>query len=138
MARANRQVEAVTRSTTSRNNSVPGTESLMMSMSSAPAVGSAYQILRGLLPRTTAIPVSVRIVKRAVDLLAGAIGLFVFALLLPFIALAIYLDSPGPLFYRQRRAAVLRGASDPARFACSEFDMLKFRTMHMNAEARTG
>jgi hypothetical protein len=33
-----------------------------------------------LLPRTTAIPVSVRIVKRTLDLLAASIGLFVFAL----------------------------------------------------------
>src|SRR5882724_9685525 len=107
MARANRQVDAVTRSTTSRNSNVPGTESLIMSMSSAPAVSSAYQILRGLLPRTMAIPLSVRIVKRGLDVLAAASGLFAFALLFPVIALAIYLDSPGPLFYRQRRAAAL-------------------------------
>ena len=109
-----------------------------MSMSSAPAVGSAYQILRGLLPRTSGIPLSVRVVKRAVDVLAAAAGLLIFALLLPSIALAIYLDSPGPLFYRQRRAAVLRGTGEPGRFTFSEFDMLKFRTMRINAEARTG
>ena len=91
-----------------------------------------------MLPSRTAIPVSVRIVKRAVDLLAASVGLLVFALAFPFIALAIHLDSPGPLFYRQRRAGALKTATDAARFTFSEFDMLKFRTMHVNAEARTG
>ena len=107
-------------------------------MSSAPGLGSSYQILGGMLPASTAIPLSVRVVKRAVDLLAASVGLLLFALLFPFIALAIYLDSPGPLFYRQRRAAALSPAIGGTRVAFSEFDMLKFRTMHVNAEARTG
>jgi lipopolysaccharide/colanic/teichoic acid biosynthesis glycosyltransferase len=44
---------------------------------------------------------------------------------LPFIALAIWLDSPGPIIYR-RRVVGLHG---------QEFDAYKFRTMIPNADA---
>ncbi|HEX3053631.1 MAG TPA: sugar transferase [Aggregatilineaceae bacterium] len=43
------------------------------------------------------------LLKRAMDILSALVGLFFFLLLLPFIALAMYLDSPGPIFYRQER-----------------------------------
>ena len=54
------------------------------------------------------------------------------------IGAAIWLDSPGPLFYRQRRAGELLGADGPGRFRFREFDMLKFRTMCPDAERTTG
>jgi exopolysaccharide biosynthesis polyprenyl glycosylphosphotransferase len=41
--------------------------------------------------------------KRAIELALAVIVLVLFALLLPFLALAVYIDSPGPLFYRQLR-----------------------------------
>ncbi len=41
--------------------------------------------------------------KRAFDLIFALIGSFGLALLLPFIALAMRLDSPGPIFYAQER-----------------------------------
>jgi lipopolysaccharide/colanic/teichoic acid biosynthesis glycosyltransferase len=65
-------------------------------------------------------------------------GLSVLAVLLPFIALAIYVDSPGPVFYRQRRAAGLKPGGRNGRGEFEAFDMLKFRTMHVDAEAKTG
>src|SRR5690348_2249615 len=96
---------------------------------------SSYQIVRGAPEHETArtsIPLSVRIVKRTLDIAAALAGLSLLVLLLPLLALAIYLDSPGPIFYRQRRASVLRTQRENARAAFCEFEMLKFRSMHVN------
>jgi lipopolysaccharide/colanic/teichoic acid biosynthesis glycosyltransferase len=82
---------------------------------------------------------SVRLAKRAIDVVGGAIGLIVTAPLMPFIAAAIYLDSPGPIVFRQRRAGQLRAAASGSRRPqFHEFYMHKFRTMVPNAEATTG
>jgi len=62
--------------------------------------------------------------KRAVDLVVAALGLAITAPLLGAVAIAIKLDSPGPVLYRQRRLG-LRG---------SEFDVLKLRSMVVEAE----
>jgi lipopolysaccharide/colanic/teichoic acid biosynthesis glycosyltransferase len=83
----------------------------------------------------------VRIAKRTIDLLAAGTLLLLVAPLLPFIALAVKLDSPGPVFYRQRRAGAFLGTErregrDELRFVL--FDMPKFRTMCVDAEKGTG
>lgn len=65
------------------------------------------------------------IASRALDILAALIGLLIFALMLPFLALAILLDDGWPIFYTQARLG--KGAE--------EFKMLKLRTMIKNAEA---
>ena len=57
----------------------------------------------------------------AVSLIVGVVGLPIWLL----IALAIKLDSPGPVLYRDRRVGLNE----------REFDMLKFRTMRADAEA---
>lgn len=60
---------------------------------------------------------------------------------MPVIAAAIYLDSPGPILYRQRRAGSLRKVSIEAgarRLKFHEFTMHKFRTMRTDAEKGTG
>jgi lipopolysaccharide/colanic/teichoic acid biosynthesis glycosyltransferase len=83
----------------------------------------------------------VRIVKRAIDLAASAIGLAVAAPLFPLIAAAIKLESPGPVFYRQRRAGTLLGThreNGTSRLKFIVFDMLKFRTMQTDAERHSG
>lgn len=83
---------------------------------------------------------SVRIAKRAFDLLAASIGLTLTAPLYPIIAAAIYLESPGRVLFRQRRAGRLLGR-DPGsghRFRFQEFEIIKFRTMKLDAEAKTG
>ena len=83
---------------------------------------------------------SVRIAKRALDLLASSVGLALTVPLYPIIAAVIYAESPGPVLFRQRRAGRLL-AADPGsrnRFRFEEFDMIKFRTMCLNAEATTG
>jgi lipopolysaccharide/colanic/teichoic acid biosynthesis glycosyltransferase len=84
---------------------------------------------------------SVRIAKRAIDVAGAALGLMITAPVIPIIAAAIYLDSPGPVFYRQRRAGSLRRVSQEngvRKFTFDEFTMHKFRTMAVNAEAKTG
>lgn len=42
-------------------------------------------------------------IKRLMDIILAGMGLVCFGIALPFIALAIYLDSPGPIFYTQER-----------------------------------
>jgi sugar transferase (PEP-CTERM system associated) len=69
-----------------------------------------------------------RMVRRAVNFLVAFIGLVVSLPLLPFIWLAIKLDSPGPVLYRQQRVG-RRGVT----FYC-----YKFRTMRVDAEADSG
>jgi lipopolysaccharide/colanic/teichoic acid biosynthesis glycosyltransferase len=81
------------------------------------------------LQRPALPPRSVRITKRVVDLIGGALGVIVSAPLIPFIAIAIRLDSPGPIFYRQSRVAT-DAAGDEYHFL-----MCKFRTMRVDAEA---
>lgn len=65
-----------------------------------------------------------RIGKRCMDLICGlAIGV-VFAVVFPFVAIAIKLDSPGTIFYQQERVGQY-GA---------KFTVYKFRSMVINAE----
>src|SRR5262245_16145864 len=77
------------------------------------------------------IPIAVRVVKRGTDFLFCSIGLVLCLFVMPLIALAIYIDSPGPIFYRQRRARALAQRDAHGRCRFVEFDMLKFRTMRL-------
>ena len=60
-----------------------------------------------------------RCLKRAADYIVAVAVLALFAPVIPFVALAIKLTSPGPVFYRDKRQG-LHGR---------EFNCLKFRTM---------
>jgi exopolysaccharide biosynthesis polyprenyl glycosylphosphotransferase len=64
-------------------------------------------------------------VKRGFDLAVSVIVALVGLPIWLLISLAIKLDSRGPVFYRDRRVGLNE----------HEFDMLKFRTMHADAEA---
>jgi sugar transferase (PEP-CTERM system associated) len=66
--------------------------------------------------------------RRLLSIVVSLTGLVLSLPLVPFVALAIKLSSPGPILYRQRRVG-LRGRI----FFC-----YKFRTMRANAEADTG
>jgi lipopolysaccharide/colanic/teichoic acid biosynthesis glycosyltransferase/glycosyltransferase involved in cell wall biosynthesis len=74
----------------------------------------------------------VAINKRLFDIIFALLGLLVLALFFVPIALAIRLDSPGPILYRQVRV----GRSTPK--ATYIFRLIKFRTMKVDAEAVTG
>ena len=69
-----------------------------------------------------------RLVRRLLNLSVALMGLVFSLPLLPFIVLAVKLDSPGPVLYRQKRVG--RGGEI---FYC-----YKFRTMRQDAEADTG
>jgi lipopolysaccharide/colanic/teichoic acid biosynthesis glycosyltransferase len=115
----------------------------MTQTASLEAERESYQILGAaqslrLVARTTALPKSVRFTKRCLDVLfVLAAGLFAIWLF-PLLALLIYADSPGPIFYRQRRAGALRSRRSNGRCSFVEFDMIKFRTMRPDAEKYTG
>ena len=84
---------------------------------------------------------SVRLTKRALDLVGATAGLILTGPFLPVIAAAIFIDSPGPILFRQRRAGKLLGASNHngvRRIQFDEFHMHKFRTMRPDAEKYTG
>lgn len=72
------------------------------------------------------------------DIAFASAGLLLLALVLPVLSLLIYLDSPGPIFYRQKRASLLQGWVGNGRCAFTPFWMLKFRTMRVDAERGTG
>jgi len=65
-----------------------------------------------------------RLIKRIFDIAGATLGLIFLALAFPFIALAIYIDSPGPIFYVQERVG------QGGRI----FRAYKFRTMVPDAE----
>jgi exopolysaccharide biosynthesis polyprenyl glycosylphosphotransferase len=66
--------------------------------------------------------------KRLLDILISGAGLVVFAPLFLAIAVAIKMTSPGPVFFRQKRAGT-NGR---------QFTLFKFRTMVKNAEEKLG
>jgi exopolysaccharide biosynthesis polyprenyl glycosylphosphotransferase len=66
--------------------------------------------------------------KRTFDVCFAAVGLLVWAPAMLVIAVAIKLDSPGPVFYKQERTAVLG----------ETFPVYKFRSMVPDAEMKTG
>lgn len=62
--------------------------------------------------------------KRSIDIIGATIGLILTALIAIPIAIAIYLDNPGPIFYSQVRCG----------FKGKQFRIWKFRSMVVNAE----
>jgi sugar transferase (PEP-CTERM system associated) len=68
---------------------------------------------------------SMQVARQFISVLASATGLLVFAPFFPFVALAVKLSSPGPMFFLQTRVG-LNGR---------HFQVIKFRTMRTDAEA---
>lgn len=69
-----------------------------------------------------------RILKRSTDILLSFLGLFFLSPALLLIAYLIRRDSPGPVFFKQERVG-----QDGRNFM-----LYKFRTMRVDAEAKTG
>lgn len=63
-----------------------------------------------------------RFIKRAIDLILSACGILVLALPMLILVIAIKLDSPGPVFFKQKRVGIHK----------SHFNILKFRTMRID------
>jgi exopolysaccharide biosynthesis polyprenyl glycosylphosphotransferase len=93
--------------------------------------GAAFDDVEGMtmlgLPRF-GLTRSAHWLKRTFDLVASAIVLVVVGPIIAAIAVAIKLDSPGPVFFRQVRV----GREN------NHFRIFKFRTMVVDAEARKG
>ncbi len=62
--------------------------------------------------------------KRALDIICGLIIAAIFLVIFPFVAIAIKLDSPGPIFYKQERIGL----------AGAKFTIYKLRSMVQDAE----
>jgi sugar transferase (PEP-CTERM system associated) len=69
-----------------------------------------------------------RFYKRVFDLIFASVGIVFASPLFPLIALAVKLDSPGPVLFRQNRV----GKGEQV------FTLYKFRTMRQDAEKGTG
>jgi len=65
-----------------------------------------------------------KLVKRLIDIVGAAVGLLLSAPLIAIFGALVYLESPGPVFYRQRRL----GRNGKT------FYMLKVRSMRLDAE----
>lgn len=87
-------------------------------------------MLQNEVPLLTFHPVSLDLnqlfFKRCLDIVGASFGLAFSALLFPFIALALKLESPGPLFFGQTRVR-----ENGRTFTC-----WKFRSMYQDAEER--
>lgn len=77
-------------------------------------------------PRKPVLSAFNRTAKRALDIVGALIGLLLFAPVLPIVAVAIKLDSPGPVFFRQTRIG------ENGR----PFRIIKLRSMVSDAESR--
>lgn len=66
------------------------------------------------------------LIKRVMDIIGGLVGMLITAIFFPFVALAIKLDSPGPVLFSQ-----IRIGRNGRRFK-----IYKFRSMYMDAEQR--
>lgn len=101
-----------------------------------------YQDLTGRVPVShlgddwyVALPANVKkttrtyqMIKRGMDMILAFVMLLATAPILPFVMLAIKLDSPGPIFFKQTRVG--RGGK--------LFKIVKFRSMRQDAEAGSG
>lgn len=65
--------------------------------------------------------------KRILDILLSGCGIVVLLPVYALVALAIYVDDPGPVFFRQKRVGIHK----------THFSILKFRTMKMNTPKDT-
>ncbi len=69
-----------------------------------------------------------RLEKRAMDIVVSAAALVILSPLMLVLGMAVKLNSEGPIFYRQERMG----------FDGKRFDILKFRSMYIDAERETG
>jgi lipopolysaccharide/colanic/teichoic acid biosynthesis glycosyltransferase len=115
-----------------------------------------FAVPASLAKRGTLKAVMNRLIKRTIDVLGSLIGLVLTAPLMVAVALAVKLDSPGPIFYAQTRVGVNRrkrerrycqyvGVSDLRDrdrrrddYRGRPFDIIKIRTMVQDAEKLTG
>jgi lipopolysaccharide/colanic/teichoic acid biosynthesis glycosyltransferase len=94
------------------------------------AVATPIEITQSTLPISYSVLISESkpfqwFLKRLLDVFCSLFGLLALSPLLLLVALAIKLESPGPVIYKQRRVG----------FKGQFFDMYKFRSMRQDADA---
>src|SRR5512133_219305 len=86
-------------------------------------------------------PLSVRFLKRTIDIIGSSVCIAVTLPVFPILAVIVKLASPGPVFYSQVRAKGLEPKApgdNSVTPKCVAFRLYKFRTMKHNAEKATG
>ena len=68
-----------------------------------------------------------KFLKRAIDLVLSAMGILILAIPMLILIVAIKLDSPGPVFFTQKRVGIHK----------THFNILKFRTMRIDTPRDT-
>ena len=68
-----------------------------------------------------------KVFKRLIDIILSGLGILVLAPVYLIVAIAIKIDDPGPVFFRQKRVGIHK----------THFNILKFRTMKMDAPRDT-
>lgn len=81
-----------------------------------------------LLVKGTGLTPAQRVAKRTMDIVLSSLAILVFAIPMAAVAIAIKLEDGGPVFYKQKR--MTRGGR--------EFEILKFRSMIVDAEKYAG
>jgi exopolysaccharide biosynthesis polyprenyl glycosylphosphotransferase len=106
------------------------TTRMVLDLMDFPANRSELTIFHDELPMLTfyskAFDARQLLAKRIVDILGACVGLVMFWIMLPLLALLIRRDSPGPIFFCQERVG-----ENGRRFRC-----WKLRTMYVDAEQR--
>ena len=82
--------------------------------------------------KTSRYDSNIHLAKRAFDVVVSLLILLVTMPIMPLIALAIVMNSKGPVIYRQLRV----GRCTPDKMDL--FEIMKFRTMYVDAEQRSG
>ena len=100
----------------SREINIPGQKQIMEK------VGS-YTVLT---TSMTFVSAKQLFIKRAMDIACGLVGCLLTGIVFIFVAPAIYISSPGPIFFSQERV----GKNG------KKFKMYKFRSMYLDAEER--
>ncbi len=107
-----------------------------LTMATTPAVKQTVEIEGMRLPCIGGNRVYV-VLKRLLDVSLSIVGLALLGPLLVLIAVAIKVNTPGPVLFSQRRVGSrLRGASGHEEWVVTEFTMYKFRSMHQGASER--
>ena len=68
-----------------------------------------------------------RFVKRLIDIVLSGVGILILAIPMLILVIAIKLDSPGPVLFKQKRVGIHK----------SHFQILKFRTMRIDTPKDT-
>lgn len=77
------------------------------------------------------VPTLLRFLRKSVDRLLALLGILLLSPLFLLVALAIKIDSRGPVFYRQKRVAY-----SPDGRKLRIFNLLKFRSMYRDSDER--